>query len=356
MRKIDAVLLSALIIYDYSAQSLVDSDSSSLGQPMLSETTFQENKLADSYFSDNLFAEGEDNTVRSVRHINPAAGTATEANTISYHDLAKINSSASDNVTEAVLNANTAEAVVSADNAVATETTTATVEITMPAATAPIAEVTETAAIETNATVATAEVATAATYNVETVDINDQPAAADLSSFDTDGDGVFDYEDKCQGVSGVARFEGCPVPDNDADGVNDEEDRCPAQAGALENGGCPVATQEMQPSADVVKTETNNEATHQKKNISRFTNLISFGFNGSVLSNEDFNIVLQFADVLIRQQEIKVEVSAVKDNTNINYLITYLKELGVNNKQVIVSAKDADGEMDRNKVYMQLKL
>ncbi|MGN6437701.1 MAG: thrombospondin type 3 repeat-containing protein [Agriterribacter sp.] len=349
MRKIDAVLLSALIIYDYSAQSLVDSDASNLEQNFLSETTFQENKLADSYFSDNLFAEGEDNTVRSVRHIPSPSGNATEGNTISYHELAKINSSYTSN-SEAT-NTNVAEV---AANEAATETSASTVEISMPAATAPVAEAVETVAAEEATTEIAGTEATTVTYNVETVNTHNQPAAADLASFDTDGDGVYDYEDKCQGTAGVARFEGCPVPDNDADGVNDEEDRCPVEAGAAENGGCPVTVQETQPLVDAAATT--NEAKEQTKNISRFTNLISLGFNGSVLSNEDFNIVLQFADVLIRQQEVKVEVSAAKDNTNINYLLTYLKELGVNNKQVIVSAKGADGEMDRSKVYMQLKL
>ncbi|MGN6492400.1 MAG: thrombospondin type 3 repeat-containing protein [Agriterribacter sp.] len=346
MRKIDAVLLSALIIYDYSAQSLVDSDASNLEQNFLSETTFQENKLADSYFSNNLFAEGEDNTVRSVRHIPSASGNATEGNTISYHELAKINSSYTSNSQATTINANAAEA--------ATETSAGVVEISMPAATAPIAEAVETVAAAEATTEIAAVETVVVTYNVETVNTHNEPAAADLASFDTDGDGVYDYEDKCQGTAGVARFEGCPVPDNDADGVNDEEDRCPVEAGAVENGGCPVTAPETQPLTDAAATI--NETKEQTKTISRFTNLISLGFNGSVLSNEDFNIVLQFADVLIRQQEVKVEVSAAKDNTNVNNLLTYLKELGVSNKQVIVSTKGAEVEPDSNKVYMQLKL
>ncbi|MEO7767195.1 MAG: OmpA family protein, partial [Ferruginibacter sp.] len=39
---------------------------------------------------------------------------------------------------------------------------------------------------------------------------------------------------------GVARYQGCPIPDTDKDGVNDEEDKCPALAGPSSNYGCPV--------------------------------------------------------------------------------------------------------------------
>lgn len=337
MRKIDAVLLSALIIYDYSAQSLVDSDVSNLGQTFMSdESTFRENKLADSYFSDNLTVDGEENTVRSVRHLNSLPESVTKENTISYHELAKINSSVPASVGSA--SNNTEEQNIT----LAVEETTGVNESASEA----IVE-----AVNLEKTEATEAAAAVTTYAVETVSTENQASATDLASFDTDNDGVYDYEDKCQGIAGVARFEGCPVPDSDADGVNDEEDRCPAEAGSIENGGCPVVAQEAQ----TIVTEVKNEVKVQKKDFNRFTNLIGLGFNGSVLSNEDFNIVLQFADILIRQQEVKVEISAVKDNANINYLVSYLKELGVNNNQVMVSTKENDADLDRNRVYMQLK-
>ena len=48
---------------------------------------------------------------------------------------------------------------------------------------------------------------------------------------DTDKDGINDELDKCPAVSGVARYNGCPVPDTDRDGVNDEEDQCPKVKG-----------------------------------------------------------------------------------------------------------------------------
>jgi outer membrane protein OmpA-like peptidoglycan-associated protein len=46
-------------------------------------------------------------------------------------------------------------------------------------------------------------------------------------------------------VAGVARYEGCPVPDRDGDGVNDEDDKCPDVPGDKANNGCPVIKDEV---------------------------------------------------------------------------------------------------------------
>jgi outer membrane protein OmpA-like peptidoglycan-associated protein len=57
---------------------------------------------------------------------------------------------------------------------------------------------------------------------------------------DTDKDGINDEEDKCPQVPGLARYQGCPIPDTDNDGINDEEDKCPTIPGIPENNGCPA--------------------------------------------------------------------------------------------------------------------
>ena len=56
---------------------------------------------------------------------------------------------------------------------------------------------------------------------------------------DTDGDGVYDNEDACPEVFGLAAFKGCP--DSDNDGVIDSEDACPNVAGLATLNGCPDA-------------------------------------------------------------------------------------------------------------------
>lgn len=54
---------------------------------------------------------------------------------------------------------------------------------------------------------------------------------------DTDGDGVYDKDDKCPDTPGLAEFNGCP--DSDGDGIIDSEDVCPNTAGLAEFNGCP---------------------------------------------------------------------------------------------------------------------
>ena len=56
---------------------------------------------------------------------------------------------------------------------------------------------------------------------------------------DTDGDGIYDKNDACPEVAGLAAFNGCP--DTDADGIQDSADACPEVAGIAELNGCPDA-------------------------------------------------------------------------------------------------------------------
>jgi outer membrane protein OmpA-like peptidoglycan-associated protein len=54
---------------------------------------------------------------------------------------------------------------------------------------------------------------------------------------DTDGDKVRDLDDRCPQVAGLVALQGCP--DTDGDGVADGDDKCPTVSGPRENGGCP---------------------------------------------------------------------------------------------------------------------
>ena len=54
---------------------------------------------------------------------------------------------------------------------------------------------------------------------------------------DTDGDGIYDKDDACPEVPGLAEFNGCP--DSDGDGIEDAKDDCPNEAGLAEFNGCP---------------------------------------------------------------------------------------------------------------------
>jgi outer membrane protein OmpA-like peptidoglycan-associated protein len=54
---------------------------------------------------------------------------------------------------------------------------------------------------------------------------------------DTDGDGIYDKDDACPDVAGLAAFNGCP--DSDGDGIEDSKDDCPNEAGLADLNGCP---------------------------------------------------------------------------------------------------------------------
>ena len=58
-------------------------------------------------------------------------------------------------------------------------------------------------------------------------------------SKDTDGDGVYDKQDKCPTVAGPIENKGCPWEDTDGDTVLDKDDSCVDVKGAVENKGCP---------------------------------------------------------------------------------------------------------------------
>jgi len=59
---------------------------------------------------------------------------------------------------------------------------------------------------------------------------------------DTDGDGIYDKDDACPDVFGLAEYNGCP--DSDSDGVIDSKDDCPNVAGLASLNGCPDADED----------------------------------------------------------------------------------------------------------------
>ena len=342
MRKIDAVLLSALIVYDYSAQSLVDSDAINLGQSF-SSTSISDNKLTatDNFFVPD-FTETND-VVRGAKKINPDNNVAAvDNNTISFHELAKVNP-----VTASIVS-----------NSIDAENATVSISIPSPsdeAITAPEAFSTTTESVEVN----NANYSEAVTNNEE---ITEQvTAVADMSTFDEDNDGVYNAEDNCPGIAGVARFEGCPVPDSDADGINDEEDRCAFEKGSADNFGCPVSAEEtVLPESTV----SNNDAVYQNDSEFKFT--VHFNADNKILSSEDFNIVLQLTDILVRTPDAKVEIENTANGnpsspqSPVDLLKHYFIDLGVAQSQIIIKEQEKEATTvvanGNSKVKMRINL
>jgi outer membrane protein OmpA-like peptidoglycan-associated protein len=78
---------------------------------------------------------------------------------------------------------------------------------------------------------------------------------------DTDGDGVFDKEDACPEVFGLAEYNGCP--DSDNDGIIDSEDACPNTAGIAAFNGCPDTDEDgITDKEDACPTEKGTKANN----------------------------------------------------------------------------------------------
>ena len=134
-------------------------------------------------------------------------------------------------------------------------------------------------------------------------DDNDKcPTVAGLAKYegcpvpDTDKDGINDEEDKCPNQAGVARYGGCPVPDKDGDGINDEEDKCPAVPGVASQQGCPEI------SAEVTKT-----VNYAAKNV-------YFATGSTKLLSQSFKALNDLVKVLNDNTSLKLKIDGHTDN------------------------------------------
>lgn len=114
---------------------------------------------------------------------------------------------------------------------------------------------------------------------------------------DSDGDGVNDDNDNCVSVPGTAKYKGCPVPDTDGDGVNDDDDQCKTVAGTVANRGCPEVKEAVQKTIDYVAKNILFESNSAKLKSS---------------SNAGLNEVVK---LLNDDQDIIVSIDGHTDNT-----------------------------------------
>ncbi len=112
---------------------------------------------------------------------------------------------------------------------------------------------------------------------------------------DTDKDGINDEEDKCPNVPGVARYQGCPIPDTDGDGLNDEVDKCPTDKGSAANNGCPLL----------------EELTEYKFDFRK----VQFATGSAALTKTAKAELDKAAKIMSEHPDIKVSVEGHTDNT-----------------------------------------
>lgn len=122
--------------------------------------------------------------------------------------------------------------------------------------------------------------------------------------FDNDLDGILDNADKCpvepEDPDGYEEADGCPDPDNDGDTVLDVQDQCPNTPGQAEREplGCP-----LQPSL-VVVTDCEVKITQQ----------IHFATNRDLIKPDSYPILDAVAEVLNKNESIKLEIQGHTDD------------------------------------------
>lgn len=178
---------------------------------------------------------------------------------------------------------------------------------------------------------------------------------------DTDKDGINDEEDKCKDVPGLARYQGCPIPDTDKDGVNDEEDKCKDVAGPATNGGCPVLTEE------------------KKQKVEMAAKNIYFASGSSVILKKSYKALDEVVALLQEKdnETLNLDIEGHTDNagkasTNLklsqvraNAVAAYLKKKGVNESRLTATGfgsskpvgdnKTAAGKAKNRRVELKLK-
>lgn len=328
MRKIDAIILSALVLYDFSAQSLVDKDLLSLGssEQVKYNTSFEVKPVDDvveDVINNELIAGVAEEGYTPVTE----SDFTLEARTISYYDLASVSPVQNDqpeaevnqfqiSVPEPVdedfdlLMENEMDVQEKSKMSFSVETVTETINL--------------------KSDVADIEVKS---------DIDD----GNLDFADTDEDGLYNFEDKCPGVPGVARFEGCPVPDSDGDGINDEEDHCPFVEGSIEANGCALDT--------MVNGEGKNGTglENQPSVIPVSLHVMPYQEVSNTLTTEDFNVLLQIADKTIHNHKVRVDITTSNDGKSLAQAETiaeYLMDLGVRENQISISSHNQNVAMN----------
>jgi outer membrane protein OmpA-like peptidoglycan-associated protein len=141
---------------------------------------------------------------------------------------------------------------------------------------------------------------------------------------DTDGDGVYDKDDSCPDVAGLAAFNGCP--DADGDGVADKDDACPNEAGPKSNNGCPYKDRDGDgvldkddQCPDVAGTVANKGCPEVSveviKQLNEYSKTILFDLNKSSIRKESYGALQSIADIMKEYPNAKFLIGGHTDSS-----------------------------------------
>ncbi len=146
---------------------------------------------------------------------------------------------------------------------------------------------------------------------------------------DTDKDGVFDDKDKCPEMAGYPELDGCPYPDRDKDGVTDNKDRCPDEPGSTKNDGCPVVDRDSDGVLDAVDRcpdepgpASNQGCPTVKEEIITKTAAIAksiyFDLNSAKLQQRSYAPLDELVQILKDNPSYKLSIESHTDNSGTN--------------------------------------
>lgn len=169
---------------------------------------------------------------------------------------------------------------------------------------------------------------------------DDCPNVAGLSSLngcpDADRDGVSDKDDKCPNTPGISSLAGCP--DTDEDGIIDKIDKCPDARGPSQNGGCPWPDSDGDGILDkddkcpnIVGTIANGgckkEITQQERNLlNKYASTILFSTGNSIIQKDSESVLTNIIKILENNPDAKFSIEGHTDSIGSELLNLRLSE------------------------------
>ncbi len=168
---------------------------------------------------------------------------------------------------------------------------------------------------------------------------------------DSDGDGIPDITDKCpnepEDMDGFQDEDGCPELDNDNDGIPDSEDECPNEPGLAKYKGCPAPEQKV---------------VREKAEI-RIMDKVFFDTGKSEVLEQSFDLLDEVGLVLRTNPDItKIEIAGHTDHAGkadlnrklsqeraesvMNYLVT---KRGISADRMVARGYGPDEPIDTSK-------